>query len=331
MERSDYVIRRLGWAIFTIFFVVTLNFFLFRVLPGDPAKSGARDPRLTREAQEAIRVRFGLDKPLLINMTGDPFDSQFFRYFGNLVRGDLGISYNFSRPVADLLRERLVNTVLLVMVGQTLAILIGLALGIVAAWRRGTALDAAALVFGLFTWALPTFFLGIILLIVGSTLFGLPVGGIRTPGATYASFWDEWFDIGRHMLLPSLTLTIIFLGEFLLIMRSSLLETLGEDYILTARAKGLSDARILLDHALKNAMLPVVTIIALTLGFTVAGALQTEAVFSWPGLGSAIVEAVSRRDYPMLQGAFLLIAVSVVLANLAADLVYSWLDPRVKH
>ncbi len=331
MERSDYVIRRLGWAIFTIFFVVTLNFFLFRVLPGDPAKSGARDPRLTREAQEAIRVRFGLDKPLLINMTGDPFDSQFFRYFGNLVRGDLGMSYNFSRPVADLLRERLVNTVLLVMVGQTLAILIGLALGIVAAWRRGTALDAAALVFGLFTWALPTFFLGIILLIVGSTLFGLPVGGIRTPGATYASFWDEWFDIGRHMLLPSLTLTIIFLGEFLLIMRSSLLETLGEDYILTARAKGLSDARILLDHALKNAMLPVVTIIALTLGFTVAGALQTEAVFSWPGLGSAIVEAVSRRDYPMLQGAFLLIAVSVVLANLAADLVYSWLDPRVKH
>lgn len=331
MERSDYVIRRLGWAIFTIFFVVTLNFFLFRVLPGDPAKSGARDPRLTREAQEAIRVRFGLDKPLLINMTGDPFDSQFFRYFGNLVRGDLGISYNFSRPVADLLRERLVNTVLLVMVGQTLAILIGLALGIVAAWRRGTALDAAALVFGLFTWALPTFFLGIILLIVGSTLFGLPVGGIRTPGAAYASFWDEWFDIGRHMLLPSLTLTIIFLGEFLLIMRSSLLETLGDDYILTARAKGLSDARILLDHALKNALLPVVTIIALTLGFTVAGALQTEAVFSWPGLGSAIVEAVSRRDYPMLQGAFLLIAVSVVLANLAADLVYSWLDPRVKN
>jgi len=331
MERSDYVIRRLGWAIFTIFFVVTLNFFLFRVLPGDPAKSGARDPRLTREAQEAIRVRFGLDKPLLINMTGDPFDSQFFRYFGNLVRGDLGMSYNFSRPVADLLRERLVNTVLLVMVGQTLAILIGLALGIVAAWRRGTALDAAALVFGLFTWALPTFFLGIILLIVGSTLFGLPVGGIRTPGAAYASFWDEWFDIGRHMLLPSLTLTIIFLGEFLLIMRSSLLETLGDDYILTARAKGLSDARILLDHALKNALLPVVTIIALTLGFTVAGALQTEAVFSWPGLGSAIVEAVSRRDYPMLQGAFLLIAVSVVLANLAADLVYSWLDPRVKN
>lgn len=331
MERSDYVIRRLGWAIFTICFVVTLNFFLFRVLPGDPAKSGARDPRLTREAQEAIRVRFGLDKPLLINTTGDPFDSQFFRYFGNLLRGDLGISYNFSRPVADLLRERLVNTVLLVMVGQTLAILIGLALGIVAAWRRGTALDAAALVFGLFTWALPTFFLGIILLIVGSTLFGLPVGGIRTPGAAYASFWDEWLDIGRHMLLPSLTLTIIFLGEFLLIMRSSLLETLGEDYILTAKAKGLSDARILLDHALKNAMLPVVTIVALTLGFTVAGALQTEAVFSWPGLGSAIVEAVSRRDYPMLQGAFLLIAVSVVLANLAADLVYSWLDPRVKN
>lgn len=331
MDRSDYVIRRIGWAIFTILFVLTLNFFLFRVLPGDPAKAGVRDPRMTREVQDAIRARFGLDKPLLINFAGNPFDSQFFRYFANLARGDLGVSYNFNRPVADLLGERLVNTVLLIVAGQTMAMVIGLTLGVIAAWRRGTPLDAFALVFGLVTWALPTFFLGIILLIVGSMWFGLPVGGIRTPGADYASTWEGWLDIGRHMLLPSLTLTIIFLGEFLLIMRSSLLETLGEDYILTAKAKGLSDVRVLFDHALKNAMLPVVTIIALTIGFTVAGSVQVEAVFSWPGLGSAIVEAVGRRDYPMLQGTFLLIAVSVVLTNLAADLVYSYLDPRVKQ
>ena len=329
MQRSDYIIKRLGWAVFTIIFVVVLNFFMFRVLPGDPAKAGIRDPRLTLQAQQAIRERFGLDKPLVINTAGNPFDSQFFRYFRNLLRGDLGISYNFNRPVSDLLGERLVNTVLLVSLGQALAILIGLALGVYAAWRRGTALDAGALIFGLVTWSLPTFFLGIILLIVGSSRFGLPVGGIRTAGKTFPNEWARWNDIGRHLILPTITLTIIYLGEYLLIMRSSLLEVLGEDYILTAKAKGLTDSRILRDHALKNAMLPVVTIIALTLGFTIAGAIQVETVFSWPGLGSTIFEAVGRRDYPMLQGAFLLLAVSVVIANLGADLLYLFLDPRV--
>jgi peptide/nickel transport system permease protein len=330
MQRSEYIIRRLGWALTTIIFVVTLNFFMFRVLPGDPAKAGIRDPRLTAQAQQAIRERFGLDKPLIINSKGNPFDSQFFRYFGNLLRGDLGISFNFNRPVADLLRERLLNTVLLLTVGQALAIVIGLVLGVLAAWRRGTSLDAAALIFGLVTWALPTFFLGIILLIVGSSRFGLPVGGMREAGKTFTSEWARWLDIGRHLILPTITLTIIYLGEYLLIMRSSLLEVLGEDYILTAKAKGLTNSRILRDHALQNAMLPVVTIIALTLGFTVAGAIQVETVFSWPGLGSAVFEAVSRRDYPMLQGAFLLLAFSVVIANLLADLLYTYLDPRVK-
>src|SRR5215212_3428159 len=301
MQRSDYIIKRLGWALFTIIFVIVLNFFMFRVLPGDPAKAGIRDPRLTVQAQQAIRERFGLDKPLVINTAGNPFDSQFFLYFRNLLRGDLGISYNFNRPVTDLLGERLINTVLLVSLGQGLAIVVGLALGVYAAWRRGTALDAGALIFGLVTWSLPTFFLGIILLIVGSSRLGLPVGGIRTAGKAFASEWDRWIDIGRHLILPTITLTIIYLGEYLLIMRSSLLEVLGEDYILTAKAKG----------------------------FTIAGAIQVETVFSWPGLGSTIFEAVGRRDYPMLQGAFLLLAVSVVIANLTADLLYTFLDPRV--
>ncbi|HMO59619.1 MAG TPA: ABC transporter permease [Roseiflexaceae bacterium] len=329
MQRTDYFIRRVFWACVTILVVLTLNFFLFRVLPGDPAKS-IRDPRLTREAQEAIRVRFGLDKPLLINTAGNPFDSQFFLYYGSLLQGDLGISFNYSRPVADLLRERLSNTVLLVLVGEILAIVIGILFGLISAWRRGTGLDVGVVLIGLFTWALPTFFLGIVLLIVGSSYLGLPVGGIRTPGANYASFWDEVVDVGRHMMMPTLTLTIILLGQFMLIMRSSLLEVLGEDYILTARAKGLSDTQVLRDHAIQNAMLPVITLIALTLGFTVAGSILIESVFSWPGLGSAIAEAVNRRDYPMLQGAFLLFAVSVVIANMIADLMYAMLDPRVK-
>ena len=329
MQSSDYVLRRIGLALLTILFVAVLNFFLFRVLPGDPARV-IRDPRMTQAAQEAIRRRFGLDKPLLIGVAGSPFDSQFFRYLGNLTRGDLGISFNFNRPVADLLRERLANTVLLVFAGELLAIIIGVTGGVLAAYRRGGALDVSVLLFGLVTWALPTFFLGIILLIIGSSYLGLPVGGIRTPGADYSNWWDQAVDVGRHLVLPTLTLTIILLGQYLLIMRSSLLDVLSEDYILTARAKGLSDAAVLRNHAVPNAMLPVVALIALTLGFTVSGSILIESVFSWPGLGSAVFEAVNRRDYPMLQGAFLLFTVSVVLANTAADLLYAVLDPRVR-
>ena len=330
MSRSDYIIRRIAWALATIVVVAVLNFFLFRVLPGDPAKAGVRDPRLTRDAQQAIRERFGLDKPLILNTTGNPFDSQFFRYFGNLLRGDLGISYNFNRPVAALLRERLMNTVLLVTIGNFLAIIIGIALGVAAAWRRGTIIDIASLTFSLFTWALPTFFLGIILLIVGSTYLGLPVGGMRTSGRQYETFLEQAVDVGRHLFMPTVVLVVVLLGQFMLIMRSSLLEVLGEDYILTAKAKGLSEAQIMRDHAMRPAMLPVITLIALTLGFTVSGSILIESVFSWPGIGSAVFEAVSRRDYPMLQGAFLIITVSVILANTTADLMYAALDPRVR-
>ena len=338
---TSYAFRKLFWATLTILFVIVLNFFLFRILPGDPARSGMRDPRLTQEAQEAIRVRFGLDKPVIncfesINplKTGDcfvnPLQTQFFIYAGNLLRGELGISYHTNRPVTDVLAERLWNTVLLIGAGQILAVLFGVVLGVLAAWKAHSAVDYSALLLSLMAWSLPTFWLGIILLFWGSTYFNLPLGGMVTAGQSFATSWDRTVDLLRHLALPTLTYTIVFLGEYMLIMRSSLLDVLSEDYILTAKAKGLSNFLILKDHALQNAMLPMVTIIALNLGFTVAGAIQIETVFSWPGLGGAIFDAVGRRDYPMLQGAFLLIAVSVIFANLAADLLYSVLDPRVK-
>ena len=204
-------------------------------------------------------------------------------------------------------------------------------LGLFAAWKRGKAADVAAVTFSLFMWALPIFFLGIIMLIAGANWFGLPAGGRVTVGAHHASFTEFLTDIGSHLLLPTLTLALALLGEYMLIMRSSVLDVFGEDYILTARAKGLSTYRIIRHHALRNAMLPMVTLIALTLGFTVAGAIQVEAVFSWPGLGALTVDAVSNRDYPVLQGAYLLLAVTVVVANLGAELVYGWLDPRVSE
>jgi peptide/nickel transport system permease protein len=259
----------------------------------------------------------------------NPLDTQFFIYVRNLLQGDLGISFHSNRPVGDILSERLWNTVLLIGAGQILAILIGVVFGILAAWKARTAIDYTALLSSLLAWSLPTFWLGIILLFWGSN-HGLPIGGKSTPGTSSQQILQQWVDIARHMLLPTLTYTIVYMGEYMLIMRSSLMDVLAEDYILTAKAKGLSTFQILKDHALKNAMLPLVTVIAINLGFTVAGALQIEAVFSWPGLGGAIYEAVMRRDFPVLQGAFLLIAVSVIIANLIADMTYSYLDPRVQ-
>ncbi len=341
MNRSTLLLRKLAWALFTVVFVMVLNFFLFRVLPGDPARAGIRDPRLTVEAQQALRERFGLDKPVINcfetlnppkvgSCLVNPLDTQFIIYIGNLLHGELGTSYHTNRPVSVTLAERLWNTILLIGAGQIIAIFLGMALGILAAWKARTPIDFGALGISLVAWSLPTFWLGIILLFWGSQHLGLPIGGKMTPGMDYANLWQQVTDVVRHMILPTLTYTIVFMGEYMLIMRSSLVDVLSEDYILTAKAKGLSHFQILKDHALGNAMLPMVTIIALNLGFTVAGAVQIETVFSWPGLGGAIYESVVRRDYPMLQGAFLLLAISVIVANLIADLLYTYLDPRVQ-
>jgi peptide/nickel transport system permease protein len=340
LSRYRYLLKKIGWSASTILFVLVLNFFLFRVLPGDPARAGVHDPRLKKDAIETLRVRYGLDKPVIncfktLNpiKVGDcgvnPFDTQFFIYLRNLTQGELGISYHTNRPVSDILVERLWNTILLIGAGQILSIIVGITLGVLAAWKARTSIDYGALLTGLLAWSLPTFWLGIILLFWGSNN-GFPIGGKATPGLSSYPFLHQAGDVVRHMILPTLTYTIVYMGEYLLVMRSSLMDVLAEDYILTAKAKGLSTFQILKDHALKNAMLPIVTIIAINLGFTVAGVIQIETVFSWPGLGGAIFEAVGRRDFPILQGAFLMIAVSVVIANLIADLTYSYLDPRVQ-
>ena len=331
--RGGYLVSKIAWALVTVAVVITFNFVLFRVLPGDPAKSGMRDPRLNPDAVAALRERFGLDKEIFVDLDGgNPLDTQFTAYLGALARGDLGTSYAFrDQPVADLIGNALINTLWLIVPSQVLSILLGSGLGLFAAWRRGRAIDLASLTFSLFTWSLPTFFLGIILLVAGANWFGLPTAGRITIGAEFASFWDLAWDVGRHLLLPTLTLSLVLLGEYMLIMRSSVLDVFGEDYILTARAKGLSTYRIIRHHALRNAMLPMVTLIALNLGFTVSGAIQVESVYSWPGLGALTVNAVGDRDYPVLQGAFLLLAVAVVVANLLAELVYGWLDPRVSE
>jgi peptide/nickel transport system permease protein len=337
----SFFARKVGWALLTVLFVVVLNFFLFRIM-GDPTKI-FKDPRLSPATIENLRIRFGLDKAVIncfeslrplafkSELCGvNPLKTQFWAYVNNVFKGNFGVSFHSQKPVAELLRQRLWNTLMLIGAGQILAIIFGTLLGIIAAWKARTLIDYSSLIFSLTAWSVPTFWLGMVLLFWGSTKFGLPLGGMSTVGASYDSSWAQLKDLVKHMLLPTITFTLVWLGEYMIIMRSSLLETLSQDYVLTAKAKGLTTFQILKDHAVQNAMLPMVTIIALNLGFTVAGAIQIETVFSWPGLGLTIFEAVERRDYPVLQGAFFMLAICVVLANFLADLLYSTLDPRIR-
>ena len=336
MIQFDYLFRKILFALITLAIVIVFNFFLFRILPGDPVKLLFRNPRLTKQAQETIRVQFGLDKPVWMNTerlpagdVGGLFDSQFGAYIRNLLQGNLGISFAQRASVNQILSERIWRTVLLLFTGELVAIVGGMFIGIIAAWRRGTWIDSIALILGLTTWALPTFFLGIILLVLAHGT--LPTSGMVEPGLNQEGSLNYWIDVGRHLILPTLTLAVGSASAYMLIMRSSVLEVLAEDYVLTAKAKGISNVQILRDHALKNAMLPMVTIIALNLGYVVGGAIQVETVFSWPGIGRLIFDSVAKQDYPVLQGAFLLLAVSVILANLITDLLYSMPDPRIKE
>jgi peptide/nickel transport system permease protein len=323
MSRRDYLLRKVLLALLTLAVVVVLNFILFRVLPGDPVRSViGRNVRISPETQAALRVQFGLDKPI--------FPDQFLDTLAQWAHGNLGISWSLRQPVTEVLTAKLGNTLLLIGLGQVLSIIFGVLLGLLAGWKRKTPLDVGALTFSLIAWAIPTFWLGIILLAAGSTWLGLPTGGIVSPANVGKPLYQVIPDLARHLVLPTLTLTILYLGEYMLIMRSSILEVLSEDYILTAKAKGLSHWQVLRRHALKNAMLPIVTLIALNLGFTVSGAIYVETVFSYDGLGKLFQTALTKQDYPLLQGAFLLLAVSVIVANMLAEILYTYLDPRVR-
>jgi len=324
MNRRDYLFRKIVFGLITLCIVVTIDFFLFRVLPGDPVRAViGRNVRISKENQQALREQFGLDKPI--------FPDQFFDTLGQWVHGNLGISWSLRRPVGEVLISKLGSTLLLISLGQIFSIVLGIALGLFAGWKRKKAVDVGALTFSLIAWATPTFWLGIILLAVGSSLFGLPTGGSVDPANVNKTFFENLPDIARHLILPTLTFTIVYLGEYMLIMRSSVLEVLGEDYILTAKAKGMSNWQVMRKHALKNAMLPIVTLIALNLGFTVSGAIYVETVFSYDGLGKLFQDALAKQDFPLLQGAFLLLAVSVIIANMLADILYTYLDPRVRQ
>jgi len=317
---ADYLIKRTVFALITVFVALTLNFVLFRAAPGDATSSLRGCRNCTPEFRDALYAELGLDKSKL---------EQYWIYLQDLAHGDLGLSFVSRQPVWDELRDPILNTLPMVALGYVFAIVFGILVGVVAAWRRGTFADWGGLLSALVFYSLPTQWLALMLLIVFSGT--LPTSGISDPFIEFTdpSTWEVVVDRLEHMILPSLTLGLVLYGEYALIVRSSMLETLGEDYILTARAKGLANWAIVWRHAFRNALLPIVTLVALTLGYVVAGAILVEAVFSYPGIGLVTYEAIFARDYPVLQGAFLILTLSVVFFNYIADLLYFRLDPRI--
>jgi ABC-type dipeptide/oligopeptide/nickel transport system permease component len=318
MRGAEYIIKRTAFAVATVFVAVTLNFFLFRVLPGDAVSNLARVPHATPALRHTLQVEFGLDKPKW---------EQYLIYLKQLSHVNMGVSFANQEPVWGNLKTALANTIPMVTLGTVMAMVIGVVTGVISAWRRGTLLDQVSTNAAIAFYSFPTQWLALVLLIYLSSL--LPSHGMTNGFLLNPTPWQHIKDVLIHMVLPSLTLALTLYGQYTLIVRSAMLETLGEDYVLTARAKGLPQKTIVVRHALRNALLPTTTLMALSLGYIVAGAILIETVFSWPGIGSAVYQAVTQRDYPMLQGAFLILTLSVVLANFLADLLYFRLDPRI--
>ncbi len=321
MGLKRFILRKVVAAALTIAVIVCANFFIFRMAPGDPVRMMFRDPRVSAESLELMKQKFGLDKPL---------SGQFVAYVKNLAQGDLGLSFSQRKPVLEVLAARIPNTLLLVVTALTIAIVLGVVLGAVAGWLSGTKLDTFILTASVTMYSIPTFALGIILLLIFAYLIPIfPLGGISTPASGYEGF-ELVTDIGWHMFLPAFSIVIWYVGEYVILTRSSMIDAMGQEYITTAWAKGLKKFKLLKNHALRNALLPVITISGVNLAFAAAGVIEAETVFAWPGVGRLTYDAVSQRDYPLLQGVFMLFAFAIVLANLAIDLIYGYIDPRIK-
>lgn len=302
---------------------VTLNFLLPRLMPGNPLAliAGVDVGLLSPEQRQQIIASSGLDQPLIV---------QYLSYWGDLFRLDFGFSYRQSRPIIDMIAERLPWTLLITGASLAVSAVIGIVLGAASAWRRGRPSDVGTLSFMIALESLPSFWLGMLLVSIFAVQLGwLPSFGAITPAGRLDGM-DAVLDVVSHAILPVVTLSVLSIPGIYLTMRYSTLSVLGEDFIRTARAKGASERRVLFRHVARNALAPVVTVLALRLGYAFGGTVVIETVFSYPGLGRLVFESVSGRDYPVMQATFLVFTVAVLLANLLADLLYPLLDPRTR-
>jgi len=346
-----YAARRLISLIPALLGVSIIVFLFLRLIPGDPAVAMLGE-HAAEENVERIREQFGLNRPLFIDpqalKEGDVegfFDSQYFRYLGRLVRFDLGESIHRRIPITATLKERFPATVELATVAMLLAVIFGLPAGVISAARRNTALDYGTMIGALIGVSMPIYWLGLMLIMLFSVTLGwLPVGGRLDPAIhleTRTNFYiidsivagnsQALVDALKHLVLPAVALATIPLAIIARMTRSSMLEVLQQDYIRTAHAKGLRERVVLTRHALKNAFLPVITIIGLQTGSLLAGAVITETIFAWPGIGKWVYDAILGRDYPIVQGGVLLVALIFVGINLLVDLSYAFLDPRIHY
>jgi peptide/nickel transport system permease protein len=305
---QKYILRRLVSAIPLIFAIITVVFVVLRVaIPGDPVYMLAGETA-SPELIERIRVKYGLDKPVM---------EQYLIFIGNALRGDLGNSIKFGEPVTAVIAKAFPFTIAITLQSVTVGTLIGLVVGIAAAVKRGSWIDRLSMLLVIFVNAFPTFWLGIILTLIFSVgLRLLPVEGSGT-----------W----QHFVLPVTTLSLGQAALIARLTRSSLLEILNTDYVRTARSKGLADRRVIFIHALKNALIPIVTVVGLSVGGLLGGAVITESIFGLPGVGRLTIAAIADRDYPMIQGTVLLVAVSFIMVNLVVDLMYAYVDPRIHY
>lgn len=319
---ARFVVGKVLGALGTLAFVLVFNFFLFRIVETDPVATLFRGRNLTDSQREELTRQFGLEGSKL---------EQFWHYLEQTAQLNFGRSYATNQPVMDEIWAAAPQTIALVGAATVLSMGLGLLMGISAGWRRGTNQDRALTTTSIVTWSTPEFWIGMIFLTFFAVRLGLfPTGGISDPSAADSGF-GKLLDQAWHMVLPCLTLTIAYLGEYALIMRSSIIDVSREDYLTLARAKGLRDSQVRDRHAVRNALLPSTALIAISFGFVLSGAITVETVYSWPGLGLLTFESLRGPDLPLLQGLFLVFSVAVIVFNLAADLLYPYLDPRVRH
>lgn len=325
MGLKEYVGRRTLQGITTVLLAIILNFILFRIMPGDPTRSVVGDPRVETETRLALIEKFGLERPIL---------EQFILYIYNLFRGELGVSFTqIGRPVIEIILSRkMVNTLVLMSSSMSIAFLLGITIGVIAAWKRGTKADVSFIIFSLATYSMPVFWFGMLLLLAFSVYFNVfPIAGTITPGVAHPNFLAYASDYLHHLMAPMITLAVSFFGGYFLFMRDTILDVFTEDYMLTARAKGLSNRKVLFKHAMRNALLPMVSLMGVHVTFLISGATMTETVFSWDGLGRLIYDSVRFADYPVLQGIFLIMSILVVVASILADITNAFLDPRIRE
>jgi peptide/nickel transport system permease protein len=318
-----YIVKRLLQSVPLVVFVTAINFLIIHAAPGDPITYlyGA-SAEVSAEQMSRLRAQLGLDRPLHV---------QFLLYVRNLLGGDLGFSVINRKPVLDLILERVPATVVLMSAAFVFSVMAGALWGVISAVRARTGIDYAVTVVSLCGYSMPTFWLGLVLILVFSLQLGwFPTMGMVTLGSDRSGL-SGLLDVLHHLVLPTITLGTFYVATYARLLRSSMLEVLGQEFITSAWAKGLPGRAVYYKHALRNALLPVITIVGLQIGFMFSGAVLTETIFAWPGMGSLTYQAILQRDYALLMGLFLIVSVCVILMNLVTDLVYTVVDPRVRY